>query len=197
MVHTIKVFLAEEALIALEDHFVEKDEDALRQYIFSLIKGLAKNAKLIRMNKSFASNVEIKGGEPNETKEKIWYLKDVNLDKFTLEEDSSWIPKSLDKDDLKIYSIKVGETTWEALQIYVQAHCAKIKFYNDSLDENDKRYKIKLIEKPACFEQVVYESIIPQIYQKIDASNDVEFQKEFDKINEPPEKKKKEKKSKK
>ena len=197
MAYVIKIFLAEEALVALEDHFVDKDEDALRKYVFDQIKILARGAKLIRMNKSFSGNIEVKDGEPNETKPETWYLKDVKLEKFTLKEDTNWIPKNMDKDDVKIYSIKVGEKTWEALRIFVQAHCARLKFYNDSLNESDKRYNDKLIEKPSCFEQVIHESIIPQIYQKIATNIDDELQKEFDKVNEPPKKDKKKDKKKK
>ena len=194
MVHTVKVFLAEEALVALEDHFVDKDEDALRKYIFDQVKGLARSAKLVRMNKSFAGNIEVKDGRPNETKMETWYLKDVRLDKFTVKEDPSWIPKNMDKDDVKIYYLKIGEKTWEALQIYVQVYSARLKFYNDSLDESDSRYNDKLLEKPDCFEQVIHEAIIPQVYQKISANIDDELEKEFDKVNEPPEKKKPKKK---
>ena len=197
MAHQIKVFLAEEALIALEDHFVEKDEDALRKFVFDQVKGLARTAKLVKMNKSFSGNVEIKDGEPDETKLETWYLKDVNLAKFTLKEDPNWLPKNVDKDDVKTYILKVGEKTWNALQIFVQTHCARIKFYNDSLDENDRRYKIKKLDKPECFEQVIHESIIPGIFTKIAANIDEELEKEFDKVNEPPEKKKPKKKSKK
>ena len=194
MVHTVKVFLAEEALVALEDHFVDKDEDALRKYIFDQVKGLARTAKLVKMNKSFAGNIEVQDGQPDETKIETWHLKDVKLDKFSLKENPSWIPKNMDKDDIKIYTLKIGEKTWEALQIYVQTHCARLKFYNDSLDESDKRYKDKLIEKSVCFEQVIHEAIIPQIFQKIATNIDEELEKEFDRVNEPPEKKKKSKK---
>ncbi len=197
MAHQVTVFLAEDALIALEDHFSDKDDDALRKFVFDQVKIISRNAKLIRMNKLFTGKIEVKGGEPDETKLETWHLKDVNLDKFELDEDPDWIPKRMDKKNTKSYSIKIGDKTWDGLQLFAKVHLARIKFYNDSLTESDKNYKDKFIEKTICFEQVIHEAILPGVFEKIAENIDKELDDEFDKINEPPKPKKEKKKKKK
>lgn len=184
--------LAEEAMIAFEDHFDDSEE--LRKFVFEQIKQLAKGAKLIRMNKSFTGVIE---SEDNKRKQEIFYLKDVNLDHYSIDSDPAWLPKNIQKNDVKFYILKVGEKTWGALQLFSKVNVARAVLYNKSLDKSDENYDGKLMEKPKCFEQIIQENLILAVYEKIGKNIDDELEKEDAELNKPKKKEEKKKKKKK
>ena len=186
--------LAEEAMIAFEDHFVDDDDvDAQRKFVFSQVKQLAKSARMIRMNKSFGGLIE----EDKKQKKETFYLKDINLDDYEIDSDPNWIPKNINKNDVKTYILKVGEITWNALQIFAKVAVARGELYNKSLDKNDINYKGKLMEMPKCFEQIIQDNIIIAVFEKIGMNIDDELDKEDAEINKPKKKKEEKKKKKK
>lgn len=180
--------LAEEAMIAFEDHF--EDSEELRKFVFEQVKQLAKGAKLIRMNKSFTGVIEKDGNRKQET----FYLKDINLDHHSIDSDPTWLPKNIQKNDVKYYTLKIGEKTWDALQLFSKINVARTDLYNKSLDKSDKDYDDKLMDKPKCFEQIIQENLIIQVYEKIGKNIDDELEKEDEELNKPKKKEKKKRK---
>ncbi len=180
--------LAEEAMIAFEDHF--EDSEEIRKFVFEKVKQLAKTAKLVRMNKAFTGPIEKDGNRKDET----FYLKDVNLAHYEIDSDPTWLPKNIQKNDVKHYTLKVGEKTWDALQLFVKINIARIDLFNKSLDKSDNNYDAKLLEKPECFEQIIQENLIIQVYEKIGKNIDDELEKEDAELNKPKKKEEKKKK---
>lgn len=189
MAHEVKLFLAEEAMIALEDHFADDDDDdALRKFIFAQVKILAKAAKLIKMNKSFGGVVE-DDWKNNKNKNDTFYLKDINLNDHSIDSDPSWLPKNIDKNDVKIYILKVGERTWEALQLFVKVSVARNFLFIKSLTKADPNYEDKKGEKAKCFEQVIHDNIVLAVMGKIGDNIDDQLDEEDAEVNKPKKKK--------
>lgn len=189
MAHEVKLFLAEEAMIALEDNFADDDDDdALRKFVFGEVKKLAKAAKLIKMNKSFAGVIE-DDWKRGKTKQETFYLKDVNLDDYTIDSDPSWIPKNISKNDCKTFILKVGEKSWDALQFFSKVSVARNALFNKSLTKADPNYEDKQGEKAKCFEQIIHESIILAVMTKVGDNIDDELDEEDVALNKPKKKK--------
>lgn len=179
--HYVEVFLNEDALVQLEDEFVDKDDD-LRHLVYDPVKTLAKAAKMILLNKQFVANTYDDDAADKRGQETI-QLEDYNLEKFKCESDETWRPENVDA-DAKPYKIKVGDKTWGLLTTYFQVYQARVKEYNSTLpramqDNDDKR------AKPAeCYQQILHEALIGPVMQKIDKSIDAELEAEFTEVNE-------------
>lgn len=178
--HTLQVFLNEDALVQLEDEFVDKDDD-LRHLVYDPVKSLAKQAKMILLNKQFVAN---QMDEDQKTEQETFKLDEFDIEKFAVKSDAEWLPENVTKDEAKPYKIRVGEKTWKLLTVYFQLYNARVDIYNKSLDRSAKDYE-KIKAKPAtCWEQIIHEQLIGPVMAKIDKSIDKELEDEFKEVYE-------------
>lgn len=196
--HYLQVFLNEDALVELEDEFVDKDDD-LRHLIYDPVKQLAKQAKMVQLNKQFVAN-EYDEDAPNKTKQETIKLKDFNLDKFAVKSDVDWLPENVTKEEAKPYKIRVGDKTWDLLEMFFKLYNARVDLFNKSLDRNDKEYEKKKAKPAECWQQIVHDSLIGPVMLKIDKSIDKKLEDEFkevysDKKKEGPKRDKRKKKN--
>lgn len=182
--HKLKVFLTEDALVDLEDDYVDKG-DELREFMFGNIKVLAKQAKMIVRSKQFMATAIDEDGKQEQ---KAIKLKEFDLKKFTLDSDETWIPENLDVDDCKPYVIKVGPKTIGRLETYVQVYNARVSIYNKSLKNSNQ--KLEEAKPAKCFEQIIHEQLIGPVLDKLGKLDDRELDEEFEEINNPKSKKK-------
>jgi len=178
--HYLQVFLNEDALVQLEDEFVDKEDD-LRHLIYTPVKNLAKSAKMILLNKQFVANVM--DDDQKQTTETI-KLKDFKLDKFAPKSDPDWRPENVTDSEAKPYKIRVGDKTWDLLETSFKIYNARIDLYNKSLDKDDKNYEKNKAEVAECWEKIIHENLIGPVMQKIDKSIEKELDSEFKEVYE-------------
>lgn len=184
----IKIFLVDDAYVELEDAFVDKEKD-LRSEVNKILKTIIKSAKMTKINKTMVVNIKKDDEETGERKmeQDTIKLKEVNLEKFVLESDPSWIPEKMDKDEVKIYSQKVGDATWKYLQYFSKIYGARLDKYNKSLNSDEDKQKA---EFPKCFEQLIHEQLISGINTIITKHIEKEFDKEFKELEDAEDNKK-------
>lgn len=197
MVETIKVFMNKETLVTLEDHFVDDEKNTLHRFFFEHLRNLAKASKMADSTRSINTNI-FEDGKMNQ---KSISYKDVDLEKYALSSNPSWIPQGLDQDDLAVFEMKVGEKTHNHLINYCKIHGARIVEYNNSLPKVKVPENNQVVEKldprfkplvfASCFEEVVHQALTEPITRLLDQS----AQELFDKENEEIEKAEKEAKS--
>jgi len=179
--HYVQVFLNEDALVQLEDEFVDKEDD-LRHMVYDPVKGLAKAAKMILLNKQFVCNVYDES-EPQNAGQKTLQLEDLNLDKFKVDSDPDWRPENV-SDTGKPYKIRVGDKTWNLLTSYFQIYQVRVSEYNKSLPRKLQDNEDKAAKPAKCYEQILHEALIQPVMQKIDKSIDDELEDEFKEVYE-------------
>ena len=178
--HYLQVFLNEDALVQLEDEFVDKDDD-LRHLVYDPVKTLAKQAKMILLNKQFVANVM---DEDQKQKQDTIQLKDFDLDKYAVKSKSDWLPENINVDDVKPYKIRVGDKTWALLETFFKLYQARVSLYNKSLDRSEKNYEDNKAKPAECWEQIIHEQLIGPVMAKIDQSIDKELEDEFKEVYE-------------
>jgi len=181
--HHLQVFLNEDALVQLEDEFVDKDDD-LRHLVYDPVKQLAKQAKMILLNKQFVANLYDEDAANNSKQETI-KLKEFNLDKFAVKSDVDWLPENVSKDEAKPYKIRVGDRTWKLLETFFKLYDARVDIYNKSLDRGMKDYEDKKAKPAKCWQQIIHDALIGPVMQKIDKSIDKELEDEFKEVYKP------------
>jgi len=217
MPYTLRIPLTNEFYDELEDAFIDKPV-SVQKFIFGLIKGMCKDAKAGKLNKSCSVNL-IKNGQVQQDFVK---LKDVNLADFTLPKNPDWLPKDLEKQDARTWEHQITDKTMEYLSMYCQFVGLRFKKYNDSVEivsvEGIKRLQDELakasqeakeaIQKqleseqktfdeskkktdeslPKSIEECVYTQIYPKLHQEVMKNMDTEFDKEFEEMYPPPKK---------
>lgn len=176
--HYLQVFLNEDALIQLEDEFVDKEDD-LRHLVYDPVKQLAKQAKMIILNKQFIANVM---DEDQNQKQDVIKLKEFDLDKFAVKSDPNWLPENITKEEGNPYKIRVGDKTWGLLEMFFKLYDARVDIYNKSLDRGDKEYEKKKAKPAECWQQIIHEQLIGPVMQKLDKSIDRELEDEFKEV---------------
>ena len=190
--HYLQVFLNEDALVQLEDEFVDKDDD-LRHLVYDPVKTLAKKAKMILLNKQFVANVM---DEDQKQKQDTIQLRDFNLDKYTVKSKPDWLPDNIPVADAKPYKIRVGDKTWALLETFFKLYQARVSLYNKSLDRSTKNYEDNKAKPAECWEQIIHEQLIGPVMQKIDNAIDKELEDEFKEVYEGKKDKAKQKRAK-
>jgi len=217
MPHTLRIPLTNDFYEELEDAFIDKPI-TVQKFVFGLIKGMCKDAKAGKLNKSCSINV-IKNGSVQQDFVK---LKDVNLADYTLPVDPEWLPKDLEKQDARNWEHQITDKTMEYLNLYCQFVGLRFQSYNDSVEKiaADKIQKLKeelatspenakeTIQKqieieqkmfdegkektqealPKSIEECVYTQIYPKLHQEVMQNMDTEFDKEFEEMYPPPKK---------
>lgn len=179
--HYLQVFLNEDALVQLEDEFVDKEDD-LRHLIYDPVKQLAKQAKMIILNKQFVANIM---DEDQQSKQDTIKLKDFDLDRFAPKSDTEWLPENVTKEEAKPYKIRVGDKTWGLLETFFKLYDARVELYNESLDRGDKDYEKKKAKPAECWQQIIHEQLIGPVMAKLDKSIDRELEDEFKEVYKP------------
>jgi len=144
MPFTIKIPLTDTFYDEVEDAFIDKPIDAQR-FIFDLVKGMCKDAKAGKLNRSCSVNV-IENGQ---IKQEFVKLNDVNLADFTLESDPTWLPKDLEKQNARNWEHKVTDKTMEYLRMYCQFVGLRFKKYNESTGKAAQERIAKLTKELA------------------------------------------------
>ena len=197
----IRIPMVDSIYEELDDAFIGEKETA-HDFVWRLIRELCKDAKMGKLNKVCSVNV-LKDGKPQQDTVK---LKEVNLEEITSNPD--WIPKNIDKDDVKYFEHKVTDKTWEYLKLFSSFTLLRHKKYGESLEaENDrkladleknanmKKEQIEdarknfdeTVEKfkgiiPKCLEEVVFSAIYPKISQHVNQNIDKALDKENEEL---------------
>lgn len=183
----------------LEDAFIDKRE-SLPNFMFHLVSAFSRDAKLCKLNNSTPVNKLIDRQRKQETVK----FKDIDMDSFELPRNLNWIPKDMDKDDVKFFDMKLRDKTMEYLVFYGKIFSLRVREYNksvaiheqDILDElkNNKsddagteaqeKSNLKAKEAredafPSCLEQAIYEQIFPKIHDAVSKNVDAEADAEF------------------
>lgn len=180
--HYVQVFLNEDALVQLEDEFVDKEDD-LRHMIYDPVKSMAKSAKMQILQKQFVAN-EYDEDNPKQAKQETVKLADYDLDKFSVSSDTDWLPDNISREDAKPYKIRVGDKTWNLLVEYFKFYNARCDVYNKSLPRDLKDREDKVAKPAKCYEQILHEALIGPVMMKIDKSIDAELEDEFKEVYE-------------
>jgi len=201
---TVKIPMNEETRIALEDVFIDNDHMDARKFIFDALKNACQDAKRSIRNGVTPVN---RRQEDGQMKQEEYKLKDVKLDDYTLEDNPDWLPENLTKDENKPIELKLGDNTMKYLKIFGQLVTVRHEQYNIAEEEylivqkeemksklpNKEAYdkweksiekvkKTRLESVPANLHQALYVSIWPLLQQKIDMSDGLMFEKEYDEI---------------
>ncbi len=139
MPFTLKIPLTDTFYDEVEDAFIDKPIDA-QKFIFDLIKGMCKDAKAGKLNRSCSVNI-IENGQ---IKQEFVKLKDFNLADFSLESDPNWLPKDLDKQNARNWEHKVTDKTMEYVRMYCQFVGLRFKKYNESVNKGSQERVEKL-----------------------------------------------------
>jgi len=193
----IRIPMVDTIFEELDDAFIGEKETA-HDFVWRLIRDLCKDAKMGKLNKVCSVNV-IKNGKPEQESVK---LKEVNLEELSSNPD--WIPKNIDKDDVKYFEHKVTDKTWEYLHLFSSFTLLRHKKYGESLEaennrkladmEKDPNMKKELLEDarknfgesvekfhdivPKCLEEVVFSAIYPKINHHVNQNIDKGLDKE-------------------
>lgn len=199
---TIQVPMNEEQRISLEDCFIDIPNMDARKFIFDNIKMACGDAKRSIRNKVTPINQRQKDGM---MKQEEYSLKSVDFSKYVLSPNTKWLPKNADPDDNKPIELKLGDNTMKYLNMFGSIVLIRHEQFNKYEDEYLEIARAKMLEgkppqenidrweeaqkkmreqrleaAPSCLEEAIYTSIWPIIQQKIDQSDNLMFDKEFD-----------------
>ena len=194
---TIRIPLPDLIFDELEDAFIDNDKQSDHDFIWGLIRGLCRDAKLGKLNKLCTVNI-IKDGQPIQDQIK---LKGYELE--IVESYPEWIPKNMDKEDIKYFEHKVTDKTWEYIKLYCSFAVLRHTKYADSLEEENEKRLAKMIESkasekiindakenfektnktfrestPKYVEEILFNSIYPPVHKQVTENVDKEFDKE-------------------
>ncbi|MHA2054767.1 MAG: hypothetical protein ACW99F_14365 [Candidatus Hodarchaeales archaeon] len=200
---TVQIPMNEETRIALEDVFIDNDNMDARKFVFDALKNACQDAKRSTRNNVTPVN---RRQEDGQMKQEEYQLKGVNLESYDLSSNPNWLPKGLDAEDNKPIELKLGDNTMKYLKIFGQLVLIRHEQYNTREDEwmktQEEEMKTKLTSDqfdkwsktqkttrqerldvvPNCLEQALYTSIWPMLQQKIDMSDGLIFEKEYQEI---------------
>ena len=178
--HYVSVFLNEDALVLLEDEFVDKEDD-LRHLIYDPVKQMAKTAKMQTTQNQFIANTYDEDAPDKKGTETI-KLAEFDLDKFAVSSDPNWLPDNIDAKDAKPYKIRVGDKTWNLLLEYFKFYNARCDVFNKSLPSNLREDDDTRAIPAECYEKILHESLIGTVLRKIDKAIDKELEDEFKEV---------------
>lgn len=197
----IKIPMVDTIYEELDDAFIDEKETS-HDFVWRLIRDLCKDAKMGKLNKICSVNV-LKDGKPQQESVK---LKEIELEELPSNPD--WIPKNIDKDDVKYFEHKVTDKTWEYLNLFSSFTILRHQKYGESLEiennkklakmEQDPNIKKELLEDarknfgesiekfngivPKCLEEVVFSAIYPKISQYVNQNIDKALDKENEEL---------------
>ena len=199
---TVKIPMNEETRISLEDCFVDSSNMDARKFIFDALKNACQDAKRSVRNGVTPINQRQEDGQ---MKQGEYKLKDIKLEDYSLEDNLAWLPENLATEENTPIELKLGDNTMKYLKIFGQLVNIRHEQYNMAEEEyltiQREEMKSKLPNKealekwektivtqketrlaavPTSLQQALYVSIWPMLQQKIDMSDGLMFEKEFD-----------------
>lgn len=181
----------------LDDAFVGNEKETAHDFVWKLIRGLCRDAKLGKLNKVCTVNIV----EDGQTKQEPVKLRGYELP--IAESNPEWAPENLDKEDVKYFEHKITDKTSEYINLFCSFAILRHQKYVESLRVDQEKQIEKLIEdntsvdtidkmkenfekilekfskaEPKYVEEILTNSIYPQIQQQIVKNIDMEFDKE-------------------
>ena len=184
----IKVYMNNETLVTLEDHFSDQENKSLHRFCYENLRELAKTSTVADDNRSITCNVFKDGQISQET----FQYKDLDLDKYVLSPDPNWRPDNLVESEATTFEMKVGAKTHNAFLNYCKLFGVRVEKFNESIPKIkkmeagkeveviDPRYKE--LEFASCFEEVVQKALYDPIQKLLNTAAQEIFDKEFDEI---------------
>lgn len=209
MTHEISIPMTREMYDELDDAFIDDDkvEDA-RQFVWQLIRGLCRDAKLGKMAKSCSYQAMNSAGSFEQKTEK---LKDIS--ETALPSDPAWLPEQLEGEEVSRWTHKVSDRTWEYLELFSkfasfrqarfeasmvqyeeqvlkdlreEAEKSRTSASKRAVDDHIKASGKARVERekqaPRCIEQAVYVSIWQQLFNRVAQNVDAMFDKENEEL---------------
>lgn len=194
--HTIiRIPMPDSIYEELDDAFVDDPKITAHDYVWLQIRSLCKDAKLGKLNKTCTVNV-IKDGIQTQD-----HVKLRGLELPTPPHDAKWMPKNMEKNEVKYFEHKVTDKTYEYLKLYCSFTVLRHTKYADSIEDDNNRKIAELEAKkdkniaetkenfskgivkfreavPKCFEEILFNSVYPYIHKKITENVETEFDKE-------------------
>lgn len=137
---TLKIPLTDTFYEEVEDAFIDKPITA-QKFIFGLIKGMCKDAKAGKLNRTCSVNLIKKG----QVVQEFVKLKDVKLEDYTLKSDPKWLPKDAEIEHTRYWEHMVTDKTMEYIVMYCQYVGLRFERYNESV-EKDGEERIAQLE---------------------------------------------------
>ena len=209
MTDVIRIPMADTIFDELDDAFVENEKESSHDFVWKLIRGLCRDAKLGKLNKTCTVNLI----EDGQTKQEQVKLKGYELP--IAQSNSDWVPENLDKGDIKYFEHKITDKTREYLNLFCsfailrhQKYCESMKVDHEKKvgDLIDKKTSVDTIDKikenfektiekfnkaePKYIEEILTNAVYPQIHQQIVKNIDMEFDKENEEMYPKEDKKK-------
>ena len=193
----LKIPMPDSVFDELEEAYMSNEKETSHDFIWGLIRGLCRDAKLGKLNKMCTINI-IKDGAPAQEQVKLRGFELVQAESY-----SDWIPENLEKDEIKYFEHKVTDKTIEYLKLFCSFAILRHTKYSDSIEEDNERKLAKMIQNkatdsqiqdakensdkaltkfrettPKYFEEILYNTVYPQVHRKITENVDKEFDKE-------------------
>jgi len=193
----IKIPMPDSIFDELEDAYIDNEKETSHDFVWGLIRGLCRDAKLGKLNKTCTVNT-IKNGATVQDQ--------IKLRGFELQEAESnpeWIPEKLERDEIKYFEHKVTDKTMEYLKLFCSFAILRHTKYSDALQEDNERKLAQMIENkatdaqikdakenfdqtitkfrdatPKYLQEILYNAVYPQIHRKVTENVDKEFDKE-------------------
>ena len=200
MTQIFKIPMTKDFLNELEDAYVDQ-KTSLHRFIFELITGLCREAKLCKLSK----NTPVNRWVDKKRTQKVVKFKEIRLEDFTLPSNPNWCPEDMDIDDMTTFDLKLREKTMEYLNLYGQIISIRVKNYNESTDKheaeilddlrkngtNEEGLKVQEEQNrsakelrdysfPTCLEQAIFGQIYQPIHQAVSKNVEQVFNKEFE-----------------
>ena len=197
----IKIPMPDSIFDELEETYMDNEKETSHDFIWGLVRALCRDAKLGRLNKTCTYNI-VKDGVPGQDQLKLRGFELPEAESY-----SDWIPEKLERDEIKYFEHKVTDKTMEYLRLFCSFAIIRHTKYADSLQEDNERKLAKMIENkatdsqvqdakenfdqavtkfrevtPKYLQEILFNSIYPQIHRKVTENVDKEFDKENEEV---------------
>lgn len=196
----LKIPMVDSFYDELDDAFIDQKETA-HDFIWKQIRTLCRDAKMGKLNKSCVVNIYKDGMPVQDT------IKLRGLELEELPNDPEWIPKNMEKDEIKYFEHQVTDKTLEYLKLFASFSVLRHRKFGESIiTENESKLaemiKNKANEKmiqdakkgfdetvknfdegiPKCIEQVIFTAVYPAIHKQVTENVERSFDKENEEL---------------
>ena len=178
MNHVLKIFMTKNTLTTLEDHFIDSNS-TVHRFFYEKLRELAKTSSVCDDQRSVQVNIV----EEGKMVQKEFPYKEINLEAFTIPENSSWRPE-IEEGELAIFEMKVGEKTFQHLVNFGRISAIGADKFNKSIPKIGEKLdpRFKELEVPECFEEFINNSLSQPIVTLLQKSAQDIFDKENEEI---------------
>ena len=122
----------------LDDAFIDEKQTA-HEFIWEQLRGLCRDAKMGKLQKSCVVNV-MKNGQPTQE-----VIKLRGLELKELASDPSWKPDKVEADEIKFFEHSVTDKTLKYLQLFASFSLLRHEKYGESIVNENKEKLAKLM----------------------------------------------------